>query len=215
MSRCWRRGRCATAVDRCFIAALAHAAGQHRGGVTDRSAADHRARCCSTARWSAGGAGPPSRVGFFGALLVIKPLPSTFDIWAVSAPARRCLRRCAKSEPGIDAPCRPCDCVLRARSPSRIRTLFASEDGGLFELATWSAVRRLGVRRHRHLSDGALAPDVDLSVVAPFRYSYLITSAIGGFWCSANGPTAGRGRREPDRGQGIYLLHREAVRRRP
>ena len=57
--------------------------------------------------------------------------------------------------------------------------------------------------------------DVDLSVVAPFRYSYLLTSALGGFLVF---------REVPDGwtvvgaalivGSGIYTLHREAVRRR-
>jgi drug/metabolite transporter (DMT)-like permease len=57
--------------------------------------------------------------------------------------------------------------------------------------------------------------DVDLSVVAPFRYTYLLTSALGGFLMF---------REVPDGwtvvgavlivGSGIYTLHREAVRRR-
>jgi drug/metabolite transporter (DMT)-like permease len=57
--------------------------------------------------------------------------------------------------------------------------------------------------------------DVDLSVVAPFRYIYLLTSALGGFLMF---------REVPDSwtvvgavlivGSGIYTLHREAVRRR-
>jgi len=57
--------------------------------------------------------------------------------------------------------------------------------------------------------------DVDLSVVAPFRYTYLLTSALGGFLVF---------REVPDHwtvlgaalivGGGIYTLHRESVRRR-
>jgi drug/metabolite transporter (DMT)-like permease len=57
--------------------------------------------------------------------------------------------------------------------------------------------------------------NVDLSVVAPFRYSYLLTSAIGGYLVF---------REWPDGwtilgallivASGIYTLHREAVRRR-
>ena len=57
--------------------------------------------------------------------------------------------------------------------------------------------------------------DVDLSVVAPFRYTYLLTSALGGFLVF---------REVPDAwtvvgavlivGSGIYTLHREAIRRR-
>ena len=57
--------------------------------------------------------------------------------------------------------------------------------------------------------------DVDLSVVAPFRYTYLLTSALGGFLVF---------REVPDAwtvvgavlivGGGVYALHRESVRRR-
>ena len=56
--------------------------------------------------------------------------------------------------------------------------------------------------------------DVDLSVVAPFRYTYLLTSAIGGYLVF---------REVPDGwtvvgailivGSGIYTFHREAARR--
>ena len=57
--------------------------------------------------------------------------------------------------------------------------------------------------------------DVDLSVVAPFRYTYLLTSAIGGFlmfreipdvWVVAGAVLIVA--------SGIYTLHREAVRKR-
>jgi drug/metabolite transporter (DMT)-like permease len=57
--------------------------------------------------------------------------------------------------------------------------------------------------------------DVDLSVVAPFRYTYLLTSAVGGFlvfrevpdvWTVAGAVLIV--------GSGIYALHREKVRRR-
>ena len=56
---------------------------------------------------------------------------------------------------------------------------------------------------------------VDLSVVAPFRYSYLITSAIAGYlvfnelpdgWSALGAVLIV--------GSGLYALHREAVRRR-
>ena len=44
--------------------------------------------------------------------------------------------------------------------------------------------------------------DVDLSVVAPFRYSYLLTSALGGFLVFRRGARRlDRGGRGPDRGQ--------------
>ena len=64
--------------------ARAYAARQCRGRAADRSAADHgRCRSCCFGeavgwrRWTAIG------VGFVGALLVIKPMPSAFDVWAL------------------------------------------------------------------------------------------------------------------------------------
>ena len=68
--------------------------------------------------------------------------------------------------------------------------------------------------------------DVDLSVVAPFRYSYLLTSALGGFLVFAEVPDQlDRGGRRPDRGQRHLhaasrggappLAHRHGQRRRP
>ena len=57
--------------------------------------------------------------------------------------------------------------------------------------------------------------DVDLSAVAPFRYSYLLTSALGGYLMFREVPDpwtiVGAGLIV---GSGIYTLHREAVRRR-
>jgi drug/metabolite transporter (DMT)-like permease len=57
--------------------------------------------------------------------------------------------------------------------------------------------------------------DVDLSVVAPFRYTYLLTSALGGYLVFRELPdawtVAGAGLIVSS---GIYTLHREAVRRR-
>ena len=56
---------------------------------------------------------------------------------------------------------------------------------------------------------------VDLSVVAPFRYSYLLTSAIAGYLVFSELPdgwsVAGAALIVAS---GLYALHREAVRRR-
>jgi drug/metabolite transporter (DMT)-like permease len=57
--------------------------------------------------------------------------------------------------------------------------------------------------------------DVDLSVVAPFRYTYLLTSAVGGFLVFGEVPDAWTVVGAVlIVGSGIYALHREAVRRR-
>ena len=56
---------------------------------------------------------------------------------------------------------------------------------------------------------------VDLSVVAPFRYSYLLTSALAGYLVFAEVPDgwsiAGA---VLIAASGLYLLHRETLRRR-
>ena len=56
---------------------------------------------------------------------------------------------------------------------------------------------------------------VDLSVVAPFRYSYLITSAVAGYLVFSEVPDAWSvAGAMLIVASGLYALHREAVRRR-
>jgi drug/metabolite transporter (DMT)-like permease len=164
-------------------------------------------------RWTAIG------VGFAGALLVIRPTPSAFDAWAIvgtfsalfAALREMTTRRIESGVPTL---------VIAFWGLVGI-TLFGSlfglvEDWKpvppqslllLFCAAAFVAVATflmaLGFR------------NVDLSVVAPFRYSYLITSTASGFIVFGE---------LPDRlsaigaalivGSGIYALHREAVRQR-
>jgi drug/metabolite transporter (DMT)-like permease len=164
-------------------------------------------------RWTAIG------LGFGGALLVIKPIPSEFDVWAVVAAASAlaaATREIATRQMGRDIP------VLLVALWGAIgitlcgtgfvfvedwRWFSAGEFFQLFVAAVFVGIAiyllALGFR------------DVDLSVVAPFRYSYLLTSAFGGYLVF---------REVPDAwtvvgaifivGSGIYTLHREAVRRR-
>jgi drug/metabolite transporter (DMT)-like permease len=158
-------------------------------------------------------------VGFIGALLVIKPAPSSFDVWAVIAAVSAlfaALREISNRRIGRAVPV-----MVVAFWGAVSITLFGAafavteiwrmfETGDLIQLFIASVfvgiaiyLMALGFR------------DVDLSVVAPFRYTYLITSAVGGYLMFAE---------LPDRwtvfgallivGSGIYTLHREAVRRR-
>jgi drug/metabolite transporter (DMT)-like permease len=158
-------------------------------------------------------------VGFVGALFVIKPTPSSFDVWALIATASAlfaALREISNRRIGRGVPVM----VVAFWGAAGI-TLFGAvfavtetwrmfETGDLIQLFVASVfvgiaiyLMALGFR------------DVDLSVVAPFRYSYLITSAVGGYLVFAE---------LPDGwtvfgallivGSGIYTLHREAVRRR-
>jgi drug/metabolite transporter (DMT)-like permease len=158
-------------------------------------------------------------VGFLGALFVIKPVPSAFNIWAIVAAASAlcaALREIQTRRIGHDIP------VLVVAFWGAVGiTLFgliliAIEDwraigsGDLIQL--FVAAIFVGIAIYL-LALGFR--DVDLSVVAPFRYSYLLTSAIGGYFIFAE---------LPDGwtvvgailivGSGIYTLHREAVRRR-
>jgi drug/metabolite transporter (DMT)-like permease len=164
-------------------------------------------------RWAAIG------LGFGGALLVIKPIPSEFDIWAVVAAAS-----------------------ALAAAVREIQTRHMGRAIPVLLVAFWGAVAItlcgagfVAVEDWRWFSPGEFFQlfvaavfvgiaiyllalgfrDVDLSVVAPFRYSYLLTSALGGYLVF---------REVPDAwtvvgavlivGSGIYTLHREAVRRR-
>ena len=164
-------------------------------------------------RWAAIG------VGFFGALLVIKPIPSEFNIWAVvgaGSALAAALREIMTRRIGHKLPV-----LVVVFWGSLSITLFGllflgAEDWRGF--AGWDLVRLCiaAVFMCIALYLMALAfRDVDLSLVAPFRYSYLITSTVGGYVAF---------RELPDNwsvlgavlivGGGIYTLHREAVNRR-
>jgi drug/metabolite transporter (DMT)-like permease len=164
-------------------------------------------------RWTAIG------IGFAGALLVIKPLPSVFNVWALVGAASAlfaALREIQTRRIGQDLPA----LVVAFWGAVGItmfgpifavgetwRTFLATDLMQLFVAAVFVgiAIYLLAVAFR----------DVDLSVVAPFRYSYLLTSALGGLLVFGEFPD--------DLtvigavlivGSGIYTLHREAVRRR-
>jgi drug/metabolite transporter (DMT)-like permease len=164
-------------------------------------------------RWTAIG------IGFAGAMLVIKPVPSAFDVWtlaaagaAFAAALREILtRRIGYGFPAIVV-------AFWAAVGITICGLFfiAIEDWRLFE--THDLLQLFVAAFFVGLAIYLLAVafrDVDLSVVAPFRYTYLLTSGLGGYLVF---------REVPDAwtvvgavlivGSGIYTLHREAVRQR-
>ena len=205
-----------------FIAALAHhEARQSRRRAADRPAPDHRAvGRAAIARRSAGGAGLAIGIGFIGALLVIKPVPSAFNVWAIVGAGVRAVRGAARN-PDPRASITACRRIVIAFWGAVAITLFGlffavTEDWRMFAagdlLQLFVAAVFVGIAIYL-LALGFR--DVDLSVVAPFRYSYLLTSAIGGYLVF---------RELPDGwtvvgaalivGSGIYTLHREAVRRR-
>ena len=165
-------------------------------------------------RWSAIGA------GFFGALLVVKPIPSEFSIWAVAAAASALFsatreiqnRQIGKSVPVLviafwgSVAITLCGLAFVTFEDWR---MFSG--GEFFQLLVAAAF--VGIAMYL-LSLGFR--DTDLSVVVPFRYSYLLTSALGGYLVFREVPdvwtVVGAGLIV---GSGIYTLHRESVRRRP
>jgi drug/metabolite transporter (DMT)-like permease len=158
-------------------------------------------------------------VGFAGALLVIKPVPSDFSIWAlvgVGSALSAALREIMTRRIGREAPV----LIVAFWGSAGIMLLGAffsfAEDWRMFEPLHLAELSAAAVFMCIAIYLMALGfREVDLSVVAPFRYVYLITSAVGGYLVFAE---------LPDGwtvfgallivGSGIYTLHREAVRRR-
>jgi drug/metabolite transporter (DMT)-like permease len=158
-------------------------------------------------------------VGFFGALLVIKPVPSAFDVWALIGAGSAlfaALRELQNRQIDRAVP----TLVIAfwgAVGITAFGALYAfGEEWRWFELR--ELLRLLVASMFVGIAIYLMAlafRDVDLSVVAPFRYSYLITSAVAGLLVFGEWPDGWT-----VMGallivvSGIYLLHREAVRRR-
>jgi drug/metabolite transporter (DMT)-like permease len=157
--------------------------------------------------------------GFVGALLVIKPVPSEFNIWALVGAASAIAAAVREIQTrqigrGVAGPvvafwgAVAITLCGMAFLPIEEWRMFEALD--LFKIA----VAAVFVSSSIYLLAVAFR-DVDLSVVAPFRYGYLLTSAAGGFLVFSE---------IPDFltvvgaimivGGGIYSLHREAVQRR-
>jgi drug/metabolite transporter (DMT)-like permease len=158
-------------------------------------------------------------IGFAGAMFVVKPTPSAFDVWAVVAIA-------AATSSALRE-------MLTRRIDRNIPTVVIAFMGSIGILIAGALFAATGEWRPIPAGDLSILAGasifvgiatysialafrgVDLSVVAPFRYSYLLTSAAAGYlvfnelpdgW-SAFGAVL-------IVGSGLYALHREAVRRR-
>ena len=203
-----------------FIAALAHMRLADLAAVlqiaplliTALAAAFYR-ESVGWRRWSA------VLVGFTGALLVIKPTPSAFDVWAVLGAFSALCAALREIQTRLIEPQVPTVVIafwgaagitcfgvlLGAVEPWQIvatADLIQIFVAALF-VATAIFLMVLGFRA------------VDLSVVAPFRYSYLLTSTLGGYLVFGELPdgwsTVGA---VLIVASGVYALHRERVRRR-
>ncbi len=204
----------------CFIAALANMALVNVAAVlaigplliTALSVLFH-GEAVGWRRWTAVG------VGFLGALFLIKPIPSAFDVWAIIAAGSALFaalrelynRKIDHAVPTVVI------AFWGAMGITFFGTMFAFTEnwrmfatGDLIQLFVASVfvgiaiyLMALGFR------------NVDLSVVAPFRYSYLITSAVGGYLVFSEVPDGwSLGGAALIVGSGLYALHREAAHKR-
>jgi drug/metabolite transporter (DMT)-like permease len=204
----------------CFIAALAHMQLANVAAVlaigplliTALSVLFH-SEAVGWRRWTA------VAVGFFGALLIIKPVPWAFDVWAVVAAGSALFaalrelynRKIDHSVPTVVI------ALWGAIGITLFGALFAfTEDWKVFEPGDLARLFVASVFVGIAIYLMALGfRNVDLSVVAPFRYSYLITSALGGYLVFSELPDgwslAGT---VLIVGSGLYALHREVARKR-
>jgi drug/metabolite transporter (DMT)-like permease len=158
-------------------------------------------------------------VGFAGALIVVKPTPEAFNVWALFALGA------ATSSAFREIQTRRIDPAV----PSTVVALF----GSICIMLVGASFAPFESWRMPSLSDLAVLAGaavfvatatffmtiafrgVDISVVAPLRYSYLLTAAVAGYVAFGE---------VPDLwsvfgaalivASGLYTLHREAQRRR-
>ena len=158
-------------------------------------------------------------VEFIGALFVVKPTPSTFDVWAIVA------LMAATSSALRETQTRQIDHSIPTIVIAFMGSIAILTVGLLFApMEDWHAVpagdiamlaaAAVFVGIATYLMTMAFR-GVEISVVAPFRYSYLITSAIAGYLVFSELPDAWSvvGTMLIV-ASGLYALHREAVRRR-
>jgi drug/metabolite transporter (DMT)-like permease len=159
-------------------------------------------------------------VGFLGTVFIIKPTPAAFNAWALLGVA------CAFAGSSRDMITRKLD----PRVPTLVISFMAAVGSaiigsimGLFE--TWRpmaltdigmlAISAAFVATGHYLIVIAFRGGVDVSAIAPFRYTLLIWAGVCGYLAFGE---------VPDRyavigsalivGSGLYAMHREVVRRR-
>ena len=164
-------------------------------------------------RWTAIG------IGMLGTLFLVKPTPSSFDVWALlgllcalcSATRDLLTRRLDPRIPTIAVSLMAAIAVMIAGALLGLgeswRPMQASEIGLLAVAAIFLAAGNfLSVLAFR---------GVDVSVIAPFRYSHLVWAGLAGFLVFGEIPDAGSvAGAALIVGSGIYAFHREAVRGR-
>ena len=158
-------------------------------------------------------------VGFAGAMCVVKPEPSSFDVWALVALAAATssalremqTRRIDRSIPTVIV------AFMGSIGILIVGALFAAA-GEWRPIAPADLAMLVGASVFVGIATYSIAlafRGVDLSVVAPFRYTYLLTSAIAGFFFFSEIPDSWSAAGAVlIVGSGLYALHREAVRQR-
>ena len=158
-------------------------------------------------------------IGFLGTLLIIKPTTSGFDIWAVVAAASAltaAIRELLTRRIGGAIPT-PVIAFWGAVGITFFGGLGAfAEEWRMFEVRDLGMLTTAAVFVATGIYLLAFAyRGVELSVVAPFRYVYLVTSAVGGYLMFNEVPdvwsVVGAAMIV---GSGLYALHRERLRKR-
>ncbi|MBS0537137.1 MAG: DMT family transporter [Proteobacteria bacterium] len=166
-------------------------------------------------RWSA------ISVGVAGMLLIVKPSPANFNEWALVALAGAC---CSATRDIVTRRIQPGTSTLAVTFVSMMATTIAGSLYGVLAAEEWKALAPHSVGllllASVFLTAGsafavAAFRNVDLTLVAPFRYSLLIWSGLSGYFVFGE---------ISDRlsvagtllivASGLYTLHRERVRQR-
>jgi drug/metabolite transporter (DMT)-like permease len=164
-------------------------------------------------RWSA------IAVGLLGTLFLVKPTPSSFDVWALLG------LLCALSSATRDLLTRRVDPRIPTIAVSLMAAIAVMIAGALLGLGeTWRpmqaseigllAVAAVFLAAGNFLSVLAFR-GVDVSIIAPFRYSHLVWAGLAGFIVFGEIPDAWSvAGAALIVGSGVYAFHREAVRGR-
>ena len=160
-------------------------------------------------------------VGFAGTLLIVKPSPASFNIWALVAfgsATSSALRDLAtrRIDPSVPTLAISFVSVVAVAVTTPLMALVFEED---WSLTSQKYLIFIGVAA-LFLSAGSTFAvsafrNVDISVVAPFRYSLLLWGALSGYFVFGEvSDVQSAGGSLLIAGSGLYSLHRERVRHR-
>jgi drug/metabolite transporter (DMT)-like permease len=158
-------------------------------------------------------------VGFMGTMFIIKPTPGSFDVWALVALATAISSALRETQTRQIDRSVPTLVIAFMGSVAIVMVGIGCAPFEQWQMIPFRDVAMLGtaaafVGIATYLMALAFR-GVDLSVVAPFRYSYLLTSAIAGYLVFSELPDAwSLVGAVLIVASGLYALHRESVQRR-